>query len=278
VAGAAALVVWAAYGFSFERVPAPEFWSGLGEVLARRQIGWEAYLFGHISTRGFWYFFPVALAVKTPIALATLTGLGATAAWRSAEWRVLAPAAAAALILIAGMALAPGIGVRQILPVYPLAAVSAGCAAAACWRLARHATEARVFVSLLLAWQLFGAARAYPDFLPWFNALGGNHPERIVLGSDLDWGQDLFRLVDTVRARQVDSLALAYFGSADPEMHFAHVRPLSSGERPRGWVAASVAVIKGLGVPGNHGFEWLDTIPPVAIVGKSIRLYRFPSP
>ena len=35
---------------------------------------------------------------------------------------------------------------------------------------------------------------AHPDYLPYFNALAGSNPERIVVDSDLDWGQDLKRL------------------------------------------------------------------------------------
>ena len=195
---------------------------------------------------------------------------------RTGQWMCLAPVAAAAAILLASLRLAPSIGLRQILPVYPLAAVTAGYGA---WWLLQESRRARpqaAVGAIMLLWQLSSAVRAYPDFLPWFNVAGGNHPDRIVVGSDLDWGQDLFRLADTVQARGIDSLALAYYGSADPAMHFAHVRPLAPDEHPAGWVAASVAVIKGLGVPGDRGFGWLDTIPPAARVGASIRLYHFP--
>jgi len=280
--GAAAFVIWAVYGFSFgpvttgAAVPAPEFWRGLGEVLDHKRAGWEGYLLGHISTTGWWYFFPVAILVKTPLPFLILALAGTAAVVRNPAR--LGPIAAAGAILLVGIRLAPSIGLRQVLPVYPLAAVAAGGGALALWRFARVSRAPQVLTALLLAWQLIGTARAYPDFLPWFNAFGGKHPERILVGSDLDWGQDLFRLVDTVEARGVDSLALAYFGSADPEMHFRHVRPLAPYERPTGWIAVSVAVIKGLAVPGGKGFEWLDTIPPAAMAGKSIRLYHFTAP
>ncbi|MSR06465.1 MAG: phospholipid carrier-dependent glycosyltransferase [Gemmatimonadetes bacterium] len=282
VTASAALATWAIYGFSFGPVttdipvPAPEFWRGLGEVLDHKRTGWEGYLFGNLSTTGWWYFFPVAILVKTPIPFLILALAGVVAAIRRPA--CLGPIAAAGAILLVGMRLAPSIGLRQVLPVYPLLAIAAGVGALALWRSARFATGARAMTTILLAWQLVGTARAYPDFLPWFNALGGRHPENILVGSDLDWGQDLFRLADTVEARGVDSLALAYFGSADPTLHFRHVRPLAPHERPTGWVAVSVAVIKGLAVPGSKGFEWLDTIPPTAVAGTSIRLYHFAAP
>jgi len=284
-AAAAALTVWAAYRFSIGPVttgmpvPAPEFWRGIGEVLAHQEAGWEGYLLGQTSTTGWWYFFPVALAVKTPIPFLWFLALGATAAFRmgrrAAQWMPLAPAAASGAILLVSLRLAPSIGLRQILPVYPLAAVTAGWGAWWILEQARDMRPVKVVAGVLLTWQLVAAVRAFPDFLPWFNVAAGKHPERILVGSDLDWGQDLFRLVDTVQARGIDSLALAYFGSADPTMHFAHVRPLAPYERAPGWSAVSIAVIKGLSVPGGKGYEWLDTIPPSAYVGASIRLYHF---
>lgn len=280
-AAAGALVIWAGYRFSFAPVtsgfpvPAPELWRGLSEVLGHNRVGWESYLLGEVSTTGWWYYFPVALAVKTPLPLFLLTGVGIAAADMTSR---LAPAVSALAILLAGMIWAPAIGLRQILPIYVPLAVISGCGAVALWQWSGRARVAQAFASVLLAWQLMGAARAYPDFLPWFNALAGPRPDRVLVTGDLDWGQDLFRLVDTTRARQVDSLTLAYFGSADPELHFAHARPWAPFERPAGWAAVSLAVIKGLSVPGGHGFEWLDSIPPVATAGTSIRLYHFPAP
>src|SRR5450755_1449106 len=72
---AGAVIIWAGYWFSFGRVPgwgiklpAPEFFDGLAVANAHNQRGHPSYLLGKFSLKGWWYYFPVALAVKTPLA------------------------------------------------------------------------------------------------------------------------------------------------------------------------------------------------------------------
>ena len=48
----------------------------------------------------------------------------------------------------------------------------------------------------------------------WFNALAGKQPERVLIDSDLDWGQDLFRLERALRERRLDHVYIAYFGAS----------------------------------------------------------------
>ena len=73
--------------------------------------------------------------------------------------------------------------------------------------------------ALLLLWHLAVSVRAHPDYLPYFNELAGEHPERILVDSDLDSGQDLKRLADTLQARRIPSVWLAYAGSATVTQH-----------------------------------------------------------
>ncbi len=166
------------------------------------------------------------------------------------------------------------IGVRHVLPIYPLMAVVVGSGVIALWRHREHRTILRLAAVVLVLWQLGSTWRAHPDYLPWFNALAGPQPDLVLADSNLDWGQDLLRLADTVHARGIDQLAIAYFGTASPRMHMDGLRPMDPGELPRGWFAVSVSLIKGLLVPDNTGFEWLELVEPDVVVGKSIRLYN----
>jgi hypothetical protein len=129
---------------------------------------------------------------------------------------------------------------------------------------------------VLLAWQLVASFRSHPDYLAYFNELGGEHPERILVDSDLDDGQDLKRLADTLRSRHVPVVWLAYAGSATVAEHgLPPVRWLQPHQRVTGWVAASLYSIKlgSLDRPGHDDFAWLEEYTPVARVGRSIRLY-----
>lgn len=275
---AGAVTLLAAYRFQV----AP-FVAGLRMLLEHQAAGHDAFLLGRTGDGGWWYFFPVTFAVKTPIPFLALAAAGGWMVWRrgwlTRDWRPVAPLLAALLVLLIGMTSRVTIGLRHILAIYPLLAVPAGFATWRLWTAPVHRVRYAALAGLLVAWQALATVRAHPDHLAWFNAFAGRHPERIVVAGDLDWGQDLLRLADTLRSRKVDTLALAYFGSADPRRLLpVTLRPLAPDERPTGWIAASEAVLKGVGFEPHHGFEWLDSVAPAAHAGRSIRLYYRPPP
>jgi hypothetical protein len=100
----------------------------------------------------------------------------------------------------------------------------------------------------------------------------GSHPERVLVDSNLDWGQDLYRLVDTVRARRIDSVRVHYFGSSNlSSAGLTNARRLGRDERTTGWVAASETFLAG--VWADTSLRWLARRTPVARIGPSMRLY-----
>jgi hypothetical protein len=97
--------------------------------------------------------------------------------------------------------------------------------------------------------------------------------------SDLDWGQDLWRLSRELEERGIRKVHLAYFGTADPRAHgITDYQPLPPHQRVTGWVAASVRLLKADQTyqPPYDGYAWLEEREPVAAVGRSIRLYHIP--
>ena len=122
------------------------------------------------------------------------------------------------------------------------------------------------------------SATAHPDYLAYFNELAGRHPERLLLDSDLDWGQDLLRLADAVRVRRIQSISVAYFGTADiPRVVPADVRLLSAGEHVTGWIAASETFLANPN-PVYAGYKWLNELTPTARIGRSIKLFYVAPP
>jgi hypothetical protein len=262
--------------------PAPELFQGLAMLRGKNRAGQKAYLLGEVRHDGWWYFFPVALAVKTPIPFLLLFGIGAAAALRRsgpARWLFLAPAAAAGALLLVALPSRINIGLRHVLPIYPLMAVMAGAGAVALWRWRAVQWMGPPATALLLGWHLAAGLRVHPDYLAYFNEAAGGHPERILVDSDLDNGQDLWRLADTLRSREVEEVALAYAGSATVAEHgLPRIRWLEPHRPDTGWVAASLWSLKlgSLNQPGHDDFAWLERHRPVALVGRSIRLYYVP--
>jgi len=182
--------------------------------------------------------------------------------------RLVAPGAAAALI-VAVLPATINIGVRHILPVYPLLSITAAHGVASLWQAHRARWAARGLVAVLLAWLLLASALVHPDYLAYFNELAGGHSDRIVVESDLDWGQDLQRLSAELRRRGITQVAIAYFGTArlDQPGLPKHTR-LAPHQRASGWIAISLTHLR-----AQPGYHWLLQHQPVATIGRSIRLY-----
>jgi hypothetical protein len=263
--------------------PAPALFEGVGHLAAKNRAGHKSYLLGEVRDTGWWYFFPVALAVKTPLAFLLLCAVGAVAAARappgSGRRRQLESVAIAIAILVVCIPSRINIGLRHVLPMYPFLAITAGVGLASLGRTRRAAPAGAICAALLLCWHLVASIRAHPDYLASFNELAGERPERILVDSDLDSGQDLKRLADTLRARRISTVSIAYAGSATVAEHgLPPVRWLEPHRPVKGWVAASLYSLKlgSLDRPGHEDFAWLERYAPVARVGQSIRLYYIP--
>lgn len=198
---------------------------------AGRGILRPGFLLGDYSDRGFWLYFPVAIAAKTP--LVTLAVLLATAilglvhrnrwfADAERRWLVLCLFSCPVIYLTLAVLSNLNIGLRHILPIYPMMYVAAGIALAG---LIRRARPARLLVPAALALLALETVSAFPNYLSFFNrAVGGERGGLAILGdSNLDWGQDLPALADWYKrwrtANPDDAFYLAYFGSVDPAVY-----------------------------------------------------------
>jgi 4-amino-4-deoxy-L-arabinose transferase-like glycosyltransferase len=257
--------------------------NGIVAVKAHNDSGHLSYLLGQVRVTGWWYFYLVALAVKTPIPLLAAGPVGmawfARDGWRNRNSWALAPAVLVVMMLTFASAFSRiNIGTRHVLVLYPFFALGAAYVTVRTWRsLAawrkRRLTVVPVAVLLaLLLWQLSTLWTAYPDYLAYFNE-AVPHPQRVLVDSDLDWGQDLRRL--ELRAAQlgIAHLSLAYRGTADltrePLPPFVS---LAARQPTTGWVA--ISELARTRDPADYA--WLDAYRPVERIGKSIDLYYIP--
>jgi hypothetical protein len=260
--------------------PAPALLQGLAAYAGQGAEGRKAFFLGERGHHGWWLFFPTLLALKSPLPLLVLALIGVADLVRNRRDRLrlpgLAAAIAAAGILLILLPSRVNIGLRHALAMYPFLAVVAACGAHWLWQRGRRRLGPAVLVALI-GWQVVGAVRAAPDFLPWFNELAALAPAPIVVDSDLDWGQDLKRMADTLRARGITNPLLAYNGSTDPAaVGIERYRILRPFTPDTGWIAISVFT-RHLGYwnqPTSDDFAWLGAHEPVARAGHSMLLYR----
>jgi len=123
---------------------------------------------------------------------------------------------------------------------------------------------------------------SHPDYIPYFNELAGNHPEDILVDSDLDWGQDTKRLGK--RLREVGAKEVTFGTLLIADLEKEHGFPPNQKEMDvmnpsPGWNAVSLTNWKeyrfGLVDRYPEYKVWPERYEPLERVGKSILLYYF---
>ena len=243
-------------GYAFHFDPFVRGIEGLADI---DRAGHATFAFGQTTTTGWWWYFPVALALKSTIA-SLLLGFGAIFVKRRVAIESLAAVVA---VLLVAMPSHLTLGVRYVLPLYaPLAVAGAATV---------MAMNRKWIPIALLVWHTGASVLAHPDAFPYFNEAAGREPWRLLLDSNVDWGQDVLRLRDVAREKKIDRIGHAVLGWHDWDaLGFKHHYPAERNVASKGWVAVSEHIY---GLAG--GAPWLEGLP-YERVGKSIRLYYVP--
>jgi hypothetical protein len=163
------------------------------------------------------------------------------------------------------------LGVRHLMPIYAPLAVAAAFFVVNVPRL-------RVASVALLCWLFVGVAAAHPDYLSWFNGFAGSHPERILNDSNLDWGQDVLRLVRTTRTMKITHLTTSLAGTADLDrIGLPPHTTLEAMAGVHGWLAISEMMFAQGNAYSPAVHDWLQNLlggKKYLRVGTSIRLYK----
>jgi hypothetical protein len=178
----------------------------------------HTFLAGAYSTEGWWYYFPIAFLIKTPIPFIALFVIGLFAwmqrmhefGWMN-EIFIMLPVA---IYLVAAVTNTHQVGLRHILPVYPFVLlISVAGAMGLCRRVA-----GRMALAGLMVFWLIVFARVYPHTLTFFNQFvgGPRNGYKYLADSNIDWGQGLKLLKQWMDRQGVSQIGLAYFGTADP--------------------------------------------------------------
>ena len=217
--------------------------------------GHSAFLMGRHSHHGWWYFFPVAIAVKSTPAELAMMGLVVVLACRPGTWRDPARrpgwasgsrsyGSGSEVVTQGRPPEAPGH--RYMLLIYPLVVLIA-----ADWlgdRATRRPIRAIVAGVLLMAWQSVSVVGIAPHYLSYFNSLS---PSLAFKEVPLAEGPELGYLVDS-KPRLGSGICRTPAGSPPPEW-------------PRGWPPAGNRL---LGRPGPRPTAcdtspgWSPTSPP----------------
>jgi hypothetical protein len=272
------------------QLPAPEFYDGVRFLRNQNRLGRLSYMFGQVKDGGWWYFYLVAITFKTPLAVLLLAIIGTASVVRGwlrdrQSWQRAVPLAAAVALIVVTAPSRINIGVRHILPIFAFLSMLAAVGAVALWTWGSARTQdsqpgprtamwaARAAVVVLFAWLTLSSALAHPDYLSYFNELGGSNPAKILVISDVDWGQDLTRLSTFLNERQIKHVSIAYVGFFDPAaLGLPETVNLHCRDTATGWIAIEERYIRVY----PECFQWIDSYPIKAYVGKTMRVYYLP--
>ncbi len=201
----------------FANIPIPGYYFFRGFQLLYRfgHGGHLTYFLGKVGFHATPLYFPVAFAVKMPIATLIICAWAAVLVLSrraKLDRGLVSLLAAAGLIFAMGIASPLDIGFRHVMPMFPFLFIFCGAV------IVSNATRLRAGVAAVLMVLLAAESLAYtPNFVPFFNlAAGGPRAgHHYLLDSNVDWGQDLNRLASWVAANHPRQLCLSYFGSVE---------------------------------------------------------------
>ena len=274
------------------------FMFGFYNVALHNQHGHPSSLLGEYRTRGWWYYFPAAFALKTtlPFLLLTVAAL-AWAAWAAGarrELRYLAVLAPLAVYLALSMSSRINIGIRHLLPAFPFLFIAGGVLLDRLLGVSRARLAALALVALTFGWTAFEAWRAYPDYVPYMNQLASSHPRWWYLSdSNVEWGDDVQALAGYLHARGEREVRGALSGAwgtlAMYDIGYHEIFPKPGVRLPETrYVAVGASFLNGSTIavpPDEHGrllpeeqrVNYLADYrrrQPEAVFGGTIYLYR----
>jgi len=299
------------------RPPLPDpYVGGLDYLLSLAESAKPSYLLGQIREGHTWYYFPVALLLKWPMAFLGLLLLRLVSLRRADGpvqlWQGALVVIPTAVVLGSAMMAHLEYGVRYLFPMLPFLCVWLGALAnggpgggsrdaptraarrdlgRASSPSARGLWRGRVVAALVVVLAV-ETATAAPWYLTFFNLAAGGpgNGDRRLNDSNVDWGQGLLALRDELSRRRIGRIHLAYHGTTDPGIYGIDYIPYQGGQLgPESeWFAVSSYFLVGLpagmttrtgrsGFVQFLGFDKLRDQVPVARPARCMYLYRLPT-
>ena len=289
--------------------PYAQWGLGLAMVYQRAEGGNRTYFLGQFSSKSFKAYFPVVYALKEPIPFLILLLSAIWLGWRA--WRTARepfknkirdhfPAFAMLLWIFIYVATSINanlnIGIRHLIPIYGFIfiLVAGQIEARITKQELRSKNEnkkslilnSKLLILVLLGWYLLEFVSVYPYYLTYFNQFAGGPSggHNYVVDSNLDWGQDLWRLGDFVKQNNIQKIYLDYFGWAEQSFYLSnsfqwiHAGQFTNAEQflkenpSGGWLGVSVSYYQESTVDPAKPYAWLGQ--PTAVIGNSIFVWH----
>jgi tetratricopeptide (TPR) repeat protein len=252
---------------------------------------YSSYALGTTYPHGVWFYFPLAIAIKSTLAFLIFLAITvwAIATRRLTKWReILFLTVPPVLYLIVAMSSRMNIGMRHILPMYPFLTV---LVAGAAWTLIQRNRKWVYAVGVLVVFQIVTSLHAFPMYIPYANELWGGSSQtyRLLSDSNADWGEQLKATKKYLDQRGIKDCWFVYFaeGVVDYTYYGIPCKALPTSDAMwvnekfnppaeiDGPVLISAANLSGFEYgPGElNPYEQFKSLTPTAVIAHEVFVY-----
>jgi hypothetical protein len=252
----------------------------------------SSYVLGRTYPHAVWFFFPVAMAIKSSLTFLILVAVGSFSVLtgRVEERRgIVTLVIPAAVYMVIAMTGGMNIGIRHVLPVYVFMAAAVGGAVSG---LVKGSRPWLLAVSALLVFQAVSVLHAFPAYIAYANeAFGGpSSVHKYLSDSSSDWGQQLKAVKAYTDARGLKNCWFAYFaqGPVDYRYYGIPCKPLFTPDAADfsvpfdvppsidGPVLMSAGTLSGFvfGPPPLNPYEQFKTLKPVDAIDYGVFVFE----
>lgn len=282
--------------FVYDKVPLPMpiYFGMVGNVVYLSSQEKENFVFGEITNKSIWYMGLLSFLLKTPIPLLIMLAIififfKKLKLDKLTSLTLIIPIV---LIFITFSANNKLSGIRHLLAIYPFIFVLAGSIT----NIRMKRRNAIVYSLSLL--YLLSALLVAPYYLSYMNILAGGpaNAYKIMVGANIDQGQELLGLKDFMQKNNIGKIKLSYWGSVDPKNYginyeylpspyfqpwqnnYTHIvqpntRVQEDCSERKGWIAISVTNLQNVHLANKECYDWLKKYEPVKRIGYSIFVY-----
>jgi 4-amino-4-deoxy-L-arabinose transferase-like glycosyltransferase len=296
--GISLLFLWMTYSFEWDNLPKTGVSLPLATHIRMVRIFLKgrnrlAFANGQLKLGGWWWYFPFAFLIKTPIPLITAYGATTLKIIKTIKHFLLKERnlwVFPLLYLVVSIYSGVNIGYRHLLPIFPFAYVAGGKLAEDLLLSQFPKQPIKTFIILILVgWYIGGTLNVAPFYIAYFNEFIGGPSKgyKYLVDSNVAWGQSFKALNQYMENENIESVHLSYSTWINPEVYGVSYEPLFPSPRttsfmPRrydpapGVYAISATTLQGIALKEHDPdlYEWFRNQKPDAQPGYGINVYH----
>lgn len=195
------------------------FFKGLFMITGHAIDGHPSFLLGQFSKTGWWYYFPVALILKTPTPFLILFGITAAnikKLLRNNFYLNICLLVAIFGFLAVAMFSKTNIGVRHLMPIFPFMIIFVSQLATI-----SKSTWVKILVVILILWQIISVSFNFKNQIAYFNDfIGSKNGYKYLSDSNFDWGQNLIEIKKYIEKNNIKNYFIQYFWESTNEREY----------------------------------------------------------